>query len=101
MQRTQIYLPDDLRKKIDNYLALSGDSLAGFLRKAATERLKGERNRKEDLKNLADNFVGSSMKTDKEIQKWLDSVREERRLADEVREERLQKILKKALKKKG
>ena len=101
MQRTQIYLPDDLRKKIDNYLALSRDSLAGFLRKAATERLKGERNRKEDLKNLADNFVGSSMKTDKEIQKWLDSVREERRLADEVREERLQKILKKALKKKG
>lgn len=95
MLRTQIYLPEDLRKEIDLARKRTGESLSDYLRKAAKDRAKKERKEKVNLKKLADEFIGSSTKTDAEIQDWLDWVREERRLSDEVREERLQKALKK------
>lgn len=93
--RTQIYLPEDLRQEIDRDRSKSGESLAEYLRKAAEQRLEKQRKEKTDLKKLADEFIGCSTRTDEEIQEWLDWVREERRLSDEVREERLQKALKK------
>lgn len=96
MQRTQIYLPEDLRKEIDRHRQARGESMAEYTRKALEERLKKEKKERVDLEKLADDFIGSSKRADREIQQWLDSVREGRRLSDEVREERLQKALKKA-----
>lgn len=98
MQRTQIYLPEDLRKEIDRYCYSQGESMAEYTRKALEDRIKKEKRKKSDLGKLADDFIGSSTKTDAEIQQWLDEVREDRRLADEVREERLRKALQKAQK---
>lgn len=88
-QRTQIYLPVDLRREIDRDRRDQKESLAGYLRKAAEERLARRRKQKADLKKLADGFIGSSRKTDAEIQEWLDWVKKERKLSDEAREERL------------
>lgn len=98
MQRTQIYLPEDLRKEIDRYRQARGESMAEYARKALEEHLKKEKKEKVDLKKLADDFIGSSKRSDAEIKQWLDSVREGRRLSDEVREDRLQKALKKVKK---
>lgn len=95
MQRTQIYLPEDLRREIDINRHKNGESLADYLREAAKQRLNKEKKKKTDLKKLADDFIGCSTKTDDEIQEWLDWVREERRLSDEVREDRLKKAAKK------
>lgn len=94
LQRTQIYLPYDLRREVDKARALSGQSLAEYTRKALERSLLREKNARVNLEKLADQFIGSSQKSDKEVQEWLDWVREERRLSDEVREERLQKALK-------
>lgn len=92
MYRTQIYLPKELREEIDKQRLLTGESLAEYLRDAAKKKLLAEKRRKADLKKLADSFIGSSRRTDKEIKQWLRWVREERRLSDEVREKRLQKL---------
>ncbi len=100
MQRTQIYLPEELRKEVDRYRYARSESMAEYTRKALEDRIKKEKRKKSDLEKLADDFIGSSTKTAAEIQQWLDEVREGRRLADEVREERLQKALQKALKRK-
>lgn len=95
MHRTQIYLPEELRKEIDRHSKARGESMAEYTRKAIEDRIKKEKKEKTNLKKLAENFVGSSKRTDIEIQQWLDSIREGRRLADEAREERLQKALRK------
>lgn len=93
IQRTQIYLPEDLRHKIDRQRRQTGESLAEYLRKAAEKRIEADRKRKTNLKKLAEEFIGSSRKSDKEINEWLDWVKEERRLSDEVREDRLEKAI--------
>lgn len=93
--RTQIYLPEELRREVDRLRKDTNESLAGYARKAIKERVKKDKKKKIDLKKLADAFIGSSTRTDAEIQEWLDWVREDRRLSDEVREERLQRALKK------
>lgn len=54
MQRTQIYLPEDLRKEIDRQRYASGESMAEYTRKALEERLKKEKKEKVDLKKLAE-----------------------------------------------
>lgn len=95
MQRTQIYLPEELRKEIDRLCYAKGESVAEYTRKALEDRIKKEKRKKADLKDLAEKFVGSSTKNEEEIQEWLDWVREERRLSDEVRTERLRRVLKK------
>lgn len=84
MQRTQIYLPQDLREEIDRHRRAKGESMAKYTRKALEDRLKKEKKEKCDLKKLADDFIGSSKRTDVEIQQWLYSVRESRRLSDIV-----------------
>lgn len=93
MQRTQIYLPDDLRKEVDKYRSTKGQSLAEYTRKSLEDSIEKEKTEKEYLKKLADGFIGSLKMTDQEVQEWLEEIREERRLSDEVREERLQKAL--------
>lgn len=93
-QRTQIILPRDLRDAIEEQRRLSGESMAEYLRVAAKERIKKEKKKKVDLKKLAEEVIGSSNRSEEEVQEWLDWIREERRLSDEVREERLQKALK-------
>ena len=94
MLRTQIYLPAELRQEIDKHRLKTGESLAGYVRKAAEKRVQQDKKKKIDLQKLADGFIGCSTRTDAEIQEWLDWVRDERRLSDEVREERLQIALK-------
>lgn len=93
LQRTQIYLPEELRREVDALRKETNESLAQYAREAINDRVKKDKKKKVDLKKLADAFIGSSTKTDAEIQEWLDWVREERRLSDEVREERLQRAL--------
>lgn len=93
--RTQIYLPRDLRREIDKQRAQTGESLAGYLRRAAEEKVKKDKKGHIDLRKLAEEFIGCSKKTDQEIQDWLDWVREERRLSDEAREKRLEKAINK------
>ena len=92
-QRTQIYLPTELRREVDRQRVLSGESLSEYLRKALKERLERQKKSKAELKKLAEEFVGSSKRSDKEIQEWLNWVREERRLSDKVREARLKHSL--------
>lgn len=81
--RTQIYLPEDLRQEIDKNRRESGESLAEYARKAIKERVKKDKKKKVNLEKLADAFIGSSTKTDAEIQEWLDWIQEEKRLVDE------------------
>lgn len=83
MQRTQIYLPDDLRKEIDKYLATSGESLAEYLRGAVTERLKREKKRKANLKKLASelgNLVTKSGWEGIDVIKWQRDIRKDRKI---------------------
>lgn len=91
LQRTQIYLPEELRQEIDRARYEEGESLAEYLRKSATERLAKRKKRKVDLEKLADAFIGSSTKTDAEIQEWLDWIQEEKRLVDEKIDSRWEK----------
>lgn len=83
MQRTQIYLPDDLRKEIDRYLASSGESLAQYLREAAVERLARRKEQKTDLKKLASelgNLVTKSGWEGIDVIKWQREIRKDRKL---------------------
>ena len=57
--RTQITLSKALRQELDQARHLTGDSLSGYLNKAARERLDRENKRKIDLKNLAGQITGS------------------------------------------
>ncbi len=59
MLRTQIYLPEDLRKEIDRARSLSGETRAEYLRKAAEEKLKKDKKKKADLKKLAEEVIGA------------------------------------------
>lgn len=89
--RTQIYLPADLRQEIDRNRRESGESLADYLREAAKQRIEKDKKRKVDLKRLAEDFIGSSKKTDKEIGEWLDWIKEEKKLVDERIDEKWDK----------
>lgn len=94
-QRTQICLPKNLRQEIDKDRREENESLAEYLRKAAEERLARKKKQEIDLKKVANNFIGSSTKTDKEIQEWLGSIREDRRLSDERLEKQWTRAVKK------
>lgn len=81
--RTQIYLPDSLRREIDNHRASSGESLAEYLRGAAAERLKREKKRTGDLKKLASelgNLVTKSGWEGIDVIKWQREIRQDRKL---------------------
>lgn len=83
-QRTQIYLPTELRREIDKQRTLSGESLAEYLRKAAKDRLRRERKRKVDLEKLAREVVGAAKGTrsKKEVEMWIKELRRDRELED-------------------
>jgi len=83
LQRTQIYLPNDLRQELERYR--NDESLSEYLRNAARERLKRQKKKKADLKKLADDVVGvvKGLRSQKEIEKWEREIREDRRLSDE------------------
>lgn len=83
--RTQIILPKDLRLQIEKQRKLSGESLAGYLRIAAKERLEREKKKKADLKKLADEFVGAAKgtRTNAEIEEWIREIKEDRQKSDE------------------
>ena len=62
--RTQITLPKALRQEIDQARQSSGESLSGYLNKAAKERLKREKQETVELEGLAEKIVGSIKEND-------------------------------------
>ncbi len=83
MLRTQIYLPEDLVNEIDKHRSLSGESRAGYLRKAAEKRLEAEKKRKANLKKLAEE-LGSRVKKSGwegiDVLKWQREIRKDRKI---------------------
>lgn len=83
-QRTQIYLPEDLRQQIDEELCRTGESLAEYLRKIAREDLYKRKKKKVDLKKLADELGRSVKKSGWEgidVLKWQREIRKDRKLS--------------------
>lgn len=95
LQRTQIYLPLDLRKEIDKQRRLTGESLGEYMRLATQERLKREKRRKKDLAKLA-KLVASlkPTQTKKEILEWEKEIRRDREESDKRMEERWNQVRK-------
>lgn len=82
-QRTQIYLPQELRKQIDSQRKLSGESLAEYIRIAAEERVKMKNQRKSDIKRLAQELGNSVKKSGWEgmdVLKWQRGIRKDRKI---------------------
>lgn len=96
MQRTQIYLPEDLRGEVDKYRRAKGQSLAEYTRKSLEDSVKKERTEKEYLKKLADDFIGSAKISDEEAKRWIEEIREDRRLSDERLDKRWAEAKKKS-----
>lgn len=83
-QRTQIYLPTELRREVDKKRALSGESLSEYLRKALKERLEKEGKQALDLKKLAE-LLGSVSKEESgwkgiDVLKWQREIRKDRKI---------------------
>lgn len=81
-QRTQIYLPKDLRQAIDRDRREQKESLADYLRKAAEERLARRKKQKADLKKLAEEFTSGVKKSGWEgvdVLKWQREIRKDRK----------------------
>lgn len=86
MQRTQIYLPKDLRKEIDSARRWSGKSLSDYLREAAKEKTAKDKKEKEKYKKLAKSFIEfakNNPRTKESAEAWVKEVREDRRKEDE------------------
>lgn len=83
MLRTQIYLPEELRRDIDRITKDSNQSLAEYARNAIEKEVKKDKKRKVDLSKLANDFIGCSTRTDVEVKEWLDWIEEEKKLVDE------------------
>lgn len=83
MLRTQIYLPEDLRREIDSARRFTGESLSDYLRKAAAERTKKDKKRKVDLKKLAKEITAGVEKSGWEgidVNKWQREIRKDRKI---------------------
>lgn len=81
--RTQIYLPQDLRREIDRHRASNGETLAEYLRKAAKKRLESEQERDIKLKKLAAEFGKGVKKSGWEgidVIKWQREIRKDRKI---------------------
>lgn len=82
-QRTQIYLPKDLRQAIDRDRREPKESLAEYLRKAAEERLVRRKKQKADLKKLAEEFTSGVKISGWEgidVLKWQREIRKDRKI---------------------
>lgn len=91
MLRTQIYLPEELRREIDSARRWSGKSLSNYLREAAEEKTARERKEKEKYKKLAKSFMEfakSNPRSKESAEAWVKEVREDRRKEDEHWEKR-------------
>lgn len=83
MQRTQIYLPADLRKDIDRLRSGSNESVAEYIRKATKERVEKEKKKKVDYKKLAEEITSGVEKSGWEgidIDKWQREIRKDRKI---------------------
>lgn len=84
MLRTQIYLPENLRKEIERYRAQTGESLAEYIRKAAEDRTKKDKMKKVDLKKLAEEITAgvktSGWGSKDDILKWQREIRKDRKI---------------------
>lgn len=83
MQRTQIYLPEELRREIDQHRKAHGESLTDYLRKAAKERLEKDKKRKAQLKKLAEELGKGIKKSGWEgidVLKWQKEIRKDRKI---------------------
>ena len=82
-QRTQIYLPNNLRQAIDRDRREQNESLAEYLRKAAEERLTRRKKQKADFKKLAEEFTSGVVKSgweDIDVLKWQREIRKDRKI---------------------
>ena len=82
-QRTQIYLPKELRQEIDRDRRVRHESLAEYLRKSAEERLVRRKKEKEDLRKLAEEFTSGVEKSGWEgidVVKWQRKIRKDRKI---------------------
>lgn len=82
-QRTQLYIPDDLRTLIDRQRAISGESMAAYIRRATRAHAEKEKKGKTDLKKLADEVLGVPTIGHNLAEKWIKEIRRDRRLEDE------------------
>lgn len=83
MQRTQIYLPEVLRREIDRHRHARGESVAEYTRKALGERIKREQKEKVDLKQLAEDFTSGVEKSGWEgidVLQWQREIRKDRKI---------------------
>ncbi|MBI4039166.1 hypothetical protein HY384_04395 [Candidatus Daviesbacteria bacterium] len=93
MQRTQIYLPEDLRQEVDRLRKGTKESMAEYVRKATQKRVQEDKKKKADLNKLADEVIGSLKIDKKTANRWIKEIREERRLGDQHWEERWDQAL--------
>lgn len=78
--RTQIIIPQNLRKEIESARRATGESLAEYLRKAAQDRLERERKKSVNLELLA-RKIGTVKKSGWEgidVLEWQRNMREDR-----------------------
>ena len=83
MLRTQIYLPEELRKQIDQDRAQTGESLADYMRKAVEERTSRSRKRKKDPRQVVIEALDAvdpekSGWKDVDVIEWQRQIREDR-----------------------
>lgn len=87
MQRTQIYLPENLRREIEEHRRARGESVAEYTRRALKERIEKEKKEKTDLKKLAEDFTSGVTKSGWEgidILKWQREIRKDRKIFKNV-----------------
>ncbi len=88
LQRTQIYLPEELRREVDVLRRETNERLAQYAREAINDRVKKDKKKKVDLKKLAMEVIGSLKISQEEANEWIREIREDRKLSDERLERR-------------
>ncbi len=81
--RTQIYLPEDLRREIDIFREERKESMAEYIRRATRERVEKEKKRTVNLKKLAEEVTSGVKKSGWEgidINKWQREIRKDRKI---------------------
>lgn len=99
MLRTQISLPEELRRRVDKQLRAKGKSLGEYAREAIEKHVQEDEKEKEDLKMLAQEVIGSLKITDAQAEGWIKEIREDRKLSDDRLEQRWEEALKSKKKK--